>query len=56
MSVLGLLIVIGLVLAGVFLTAFLWAVRSGQFDDTLTPSLRILGDGEPLDMKEGGIE
>ena len=56
MSVLGLLVVIGLLLAGAFLAAFLWAVRSGQFDDTTTPSLRILGDGEPLDINEGGIE
>ena len=26
----------------IFVGAFLWAVRSGQFDDTETPSARIL--------------
>jgi cbb3-type cytochrome oxidase maturation protein len=25
-----------------FLAAFIWAVRSGQYEDTYTPSLRIL--------------
>ncbi len=27
-----------------FLIAFLWAVKSGQYDDRYTPSLRILFD------------
>lgn len=27
-----------------FLIAFLWAVRSGQYDDQYTPSLRMLLD------------
>jgi cbb3-type cytochrome oxidase maturation protein len=27
-----------------FLCAFVWAVRSGQFDDTGTPPVRILAD------------
>lgn len=27
-----------------FLAAFIWATRSGQFDDTYTPSVRILFD------------
>ncbi|MBZ0111805.1 MAG: cbb3-type cytochrome oxidase assembly protein CcoS [Thermoanaerobaculia bacterium] len=56
MSVLGLLIVIGLLLAGAFLSAFFWAVRSGQFDDTITPSLRILSDGEPPAIHKGDLE
>lgn len=32
-----------LVAAG-FLLAFLWAVRSGQYDDDVSPSVRILFD------------
>jgi cbb3-type cytochrome oxidase maturation protein len=33
----------GTVAAG-FLAAFVWAVRSGQYDDTATPPIRILFD------------
>ncbi len=29
-----------------FLIAFLWAVKSGQYDDKYTPSLRILFDND----------
>lgn len=29
-----------------FLIAFLWAVKSGQYKDTYTPSIRILFDEE----------
>ncbi len=44
MSVIILLIIIGGVVASGFLAAFLWAVRSGQYDDTVSPSVRILYD------------
>jgi len=44
MSVLMLLIAAGGGVAGVFLMAFFWAVRSGQFDDTCTPAVRVLFD------------
>ncbi|WP_163708904.1 cbb3-type cytochrome oxidase assembly protein CcoS [Mangrovibacterium lignilyticum] len=44
MSVLFVLVIIGILVAAVFLIAFIWAVRSGQFDDTYTPSIRILFD------------
>jgi cbb3-type cytochrome oxidase maturation protein len=42
MSVIVLLIVAGGLVAGGFLAAFIWAVRSGQFDDTFTPAVRVL--------------
>ena len=42
MSVIILLIVAGGVVAGGFLGAFVWAVRTGQFDDTETPPIRML--------------
>ena len=42
MSVIVLLIVAGGLVAGGFLIAFVWAVRSGQFDDTFTPAVRVL--------------
>jgi cbb3-type cytochrome oxidase maturation protein len=56
MSVLILLIVFSLVVAIIFLGAFLFAVRSGQFDDTYTPSVRVLFDdtkkSQPKDSEE----
>ena len=47
MNVIVLLILASLGLALVFLGGFIWAVRSGQFEDTCTPSLRMLTDDEP---------
>jgi cbb3-type cytochrome oxidase maturation protein len=44
MGVIVLLIVAGTVVAGGFLAGFFWAVRSGQFDDTTTPAVRMLVD------------
>ncbi|MBN8247255.1 MAG: cbb3-type cytochrome oxidase assembly protein CcoS [Verrucomicrobia bacterium] len=44
MSVILLLIPLSLAFAGAFLAAFFWAVRSGQYEDTGTPPLRLLGD------------
>lgn len=44
MSVLYLLIIATLTIAVGFLFAFIWAVKTGQFDDTHTPSIRILLD------------
>ena len=46
MSVILLLIAVSLTLALGFLACFVWAVRSGQFEDTVTPSMRILTDEE----------
>jgi cbb3-type cytochrome oxidase maturation protein len=42
MSVIFVLILVSMVVAGGFLGLFLWAVKSGQFDDTVTPSIRML--------------
>lgn len=44
MSVILLLILASLAVAGVFLGAYIWAVRAGQFDDTSTPALRMLAE------------
>ena len=44
MSVIVLLVVAGGVVATGFLGAFVWAVRSGQFDDVATPPVRVLAD------------
>jgi len=44
MTILLLLIPLSLVLLGVAVWAFVWAVRRGQFDDLDTPALDILSD------------
>jgi cbb3-type cytochrome oxidase maturation protein len=44
MSVILFLILLSIVIAAGFLVAFIWAVRSGQYEDTGTPPLRVLLD------------
>jgi cbb3-type cytochrome oxidase maturation protein len=46
MDILYLLIPVSLVLVGVIVWVFLWAVRSGQFDDLEGPAHRILMDDD----------
>lgn len=46
MSVLYILIIAALIVAIGFLIAFIWAVKTGQFDDVYTPAIRILLDEE----------
>ncbi len=52
MSVMLLLIVLGVIVAGSFLGAFIWAMRNGQYEDTYSPSVRILFDGKKKKDKE----
>jgi cbb3-type cytochrome oxidase maturation protein len=47
MKIIFLLIAASLLLAGGFLAAFFWAVRTGQYEDEYTPSMRILFDDAP---------
>lgn len=44
MKIIFLLIMVSLIVALGFLGAFLWAVRSGQYDDDYSPAIRILFD------------
>jgi cbb3-type cytochrome oxidase maturation protein len=44
LSVLFILIGVSILVAICFLAAFLWSVKSGQYDDDYTPSVRILFD------------
>ncbi|HXH04305.1 MAG TPA: cbb3-type cytochrome oxidase assembly protein CcoS [Candidatus Competibacteraceae bacterium] len=46
MSILYLLIPMALVLMGVAVGAFIWAVKTGQFDDLEGPAHRILMDDD----------
>lgn len=47
MTIIYLLIGLSLTVAVAFLLAFLWAIRSGQYDDDYTPSVRMLFENEP---------
>jgi cbb3-type cytochrome oxidase maturation protein len=46
MNIVYLLIPLGLVLVGLGLWAFFWAVGSGQFDDLDSPGWSVLSDGK----------
>ena len=46
MSILLVLIPISLLLLGIAIAAFVWAVKRGQYDDLDTPALDILIDNE----------
>jgi cbb3-type cytochrome oxidase maturation protein len=58
MSVIIVLILASLVIGLSFLAAFVWSVRSGQYDDTVTPSMRILVEDAAVQntfSKTGGL-
>lgn len=46
MSVIYVLLTISIIVAIIFFTAFIISVRSGQYDDSYTPSVRMLFDDE----------
>ena len=51
MNIFYLLIGVSLFAALIFLGIFIWAVRSGQFEDNVTPSIRMLFDDDELESK-----
>ncbi|PCE65980.1 cbb3-type cytochrome oxidase assembly protein CcoS [Sediminicola luteus] len=46
MSVIYLLLAVSITVAVIFFAAFVLSVRSGQYDDSYTPSVRMLFDDE----------
>ena len=40
------MLIVSLIIALFFLCSFLWAIRTGQYDDDYTPSVRILFEDE----------
>lgn len=44
MNIIFLLIGCSILIALAFLITFIWSVRSGQYDDSYTPSVRMLFD------------
>lgn len=57
MSVIVILIAIGIIVTGGFLAAFIWAVKSGQYDDTYSPAVRMLfDDNKPPESEDPLID
>jgi cbb3-type cytochrome oxidase maturation protein len=52
MNIIIILIAISLTIAVMFLGIFLWALKSGQYDDTETPSIRMLFNSKAPESKE----
>lgn len=52
MSVILVLVCISILIAGGFLIAFVWAIRNGQYEDTFSPSVRILFENEKKDERK----
>ncbi len=52
MSVIYVLLAISISVAVAFFAAFLFSVKSGQYDDTYTPSVRMLFEDEVLNDQD----
>lgn len=52
MSVVIVLVFVAIIMAGIFLLAFIWSVKNGQYEDTYTPSVRILFDDPAVKEEE----
>jgi cbb3-type cytochrome oxidase maturation protein len=52
MSALYILIAISLIVAIAFLIAFYWSVKGGQYEDDYTPSIRMLLEDKPNEIKK----
>ena len=51
MKILIILIALSLLVAIIFLILFIWSVKSGQYNDTDSPSMRILYEDKPQSRK-----
>lgn len=47
MSVIILLLLASITVAGIFLAAFLWSVKTNQYEDEFSPPVRMLFDDMP---------
>jgi len=55
MSVIIILLIVSILIAGGFLMGILWSVKDGQFDDQKSPAHRILFDNE-LKINQSNIK
>ncbi len=49
MKVIAFLIIASFIIALIFLYAFFWAIKSGQYEDDYAPSVRILMEDKKAD-------
>jgi cbb3-type cytochrome oxidase maturation protein len=56
MAIIYILIGISMLLALIFLGAFFWASKSGQFEDDHTPSIRMLFENRNSSEQDGNSE
>ncbi len=56
MEIIIVLVVASLCVALIFLGLFVWAVKSGQYEDDYSPSVRILFDQHNKEEKETNIK
>ena len=52
MNVIILLLIASVSVAALFLAAFIWSVKNGQFEDDVAPAVRILFEDKPSSNKE----
>ncbi len=52
MSVIIVLLIASISVASLFLAAFIWSVRNGQYDDEIAPAVRILFDDAPVSAND----
>ena len=51
MSIIYMLLTISVIVAIIFFLAFIFSVKKGQYDDTYTPSVRMLFEDELISKK-----
>ena len=56
MEVIFILIGFSLLIALGFLASFIWATKTGQYDDNYTPSVRMLFDDEVVEKEDKNTE
>jgi len=49
MSIIYMMLAVSVIVALIFFVAFIFAVKRGQYDDTYTPSIRMLFEDELVD-------
>lgn len=54
MSIIYVLITVSVIVAIIFFVAFVYSVKKGQYDDTYTPSVRMLFEDELVLSKSKG--
>lgn len=55
MNIVFIMIIVSLFIAIIFFILFIKSVRSGQYDDLYTPSVRMLFDDEFVEKKEENL-